>query len=73
MCWLVVWRLRRARVKLQSEIDWIRETIWTDQIRLTALEAKARQVQAELWIAESPENLLPRTGGFRAFKRGGIE
>ena len=56
--WLVVWRLRRAQAKLRAEIDWIRETIWTDQIRLTALEGKERAVQAELWCVESPRALL---------------
>jgi hypothetical protein len=58
MRWLVVWRLRRAQRRLQSEIDWLRDTIWTDQTRLAALEVRERAVQAELWCAESPRSLL---------------
>ena len=60
--WLRCWRLRRAQAKLQAEIDWLRDTIWTDQIRLNELEARERAVQAELWIAESPRSLLPDSG-----------
>ena len=58
--WLVCWRLRRAQARLQAEIDWLRDTIWTDQIRLADLEVKERAVQAELWIAETPRSLLSR-------------
>lgn len=53
-----LWRLRRAQSKLQAEIQWLRDQIWTDQNRLTALEGRERAVQAELWIAESPQSLL---------------
>lgn len=56
--WLVLWHLRRSQAKLQAEIDWLRDTIWTDQIRLEALEVRERAVQAELWVAESPRSLL---------------
>ena len=51
-------RLRRAQAKLQAEIDWLRDTIWTDTIRLEALEVRERAVQAELWCVESPRTLL---------------
>lgn len=53
-----LWRLRRAQSRLQAGICWIRDTIWTDQIRLSVLEKRERAVQAELWIAESPWSLL---------------
>ncbi len=56
--WLLCWRLRRAQARAKSEIDWIRETIWSHQIRLEALEKRERAIQAELWIAESPQSLL---------------
>ena len=56
--WLVCWRLRRAQARLQAEIDWLRDTIWTDQHRLAALEVRERAVQAELWAVESPQSLL---------------
>ena len=60
MRWLLVWRLRRARDRLRSEIDWLRDAIWTHQIRLDRLEKRERAVQAELWAEESPRALLPR-------------
>lgn len=56
--WLLVWRLRRALRRLQAEIQWLRDEIWTTQDRLTKVEAAARMVQADLWIAESPRSLL---------------
>lgn len=56
--WLVCWRLRRAQSKLQSEIQWLRDQIWTDQNRLISLEGRERAVQAELWCAETPQSLL---------------
>jgi len=68
--WLAAWRLRRAQVKLQREIDWLRDTIWTDQIRLSALEVRERAVQAELWIAESPRSLLSRRPNAGLSSRG---
>lgn len=59
---LTVWRLRRAQARLQSEIDWIRQTIYAHQFRLAALEARERAVQGELWVVESPRSLLPDSG-----------
>lgn len=58
--WWRVWRLRRMLDRLQGEGDWLRDAIWTHQTRLSAIEARARAVQAELWIEESPRSLLPR-------------
>ena len=59
---LTLWRLRRARVRLRSEIDWLRKSVWRYQIRLDLLEKRGRVVQADLWIAESPRSLLPDSG-----------
>ena len=56
--WLAVWRLRRAQAKLQSEIQWLRDVIWSEQARLDKLEKRERAVQAELWCVESPRALL---------------
>lgn len=56
--WLVCWRLRRVQAKLQSEINWLRDQIWTDTAQLAVLEVRERSVQAELWCAESPRSLL---------------
>lgn len=58
MRWLMLWRLRRAHSRLQSEIIWLRDTIWTDSNRLLQLEQRERSVQAELWCAESPRALV---------------
>ena len=58
MRWLKLWRLRRAQAKLQAEIQWLRDTIYTDTARLVEVEKRERAVQAELWCVESPRALL---------------
>ena len=68
--WLLLWHLRRSQAKLQAEIDWVRDTIWSEQIRLEALESRERAVQAELWIAESPRFLLSRQPNAGLSSRG---
>lgn len=68
--WLLCWRLRRAQARLRSEIDWLRDMIWTDQIRLEALEVRERAVQAELWCVESPRDLLSRQPNAGLSSRG---
>lgn len=70
--WLLCWRLRRTQARLQAEIDWLRDTIWTDQIRLEAIEVRERAVQAELWIAETPQaSIGPRPPDEGFLYRGG--
>lgn len=56
--WLTVWRLRRVQARLQSEIQWLRDELWSTQARLKKVEALERSVQADLWIAYSPRYLL---------------
>jgi len=56
--WLLVWRLRRNQARLRSEIQWLRDEIWSSQARLEKVEALERAVQADIWIAESPRSLL---------------
>lgn len=58
MRWLMVWRLRRVQARLQSEIQWLRDELWSTQARLKKVEALERAVQADLWIAYSPRYLL---------------
>ena len=67
---LTLWRLRRAQARLRSEIDWLRDAVWTHQIRIEALEKRERAVQAELWCAEAPRALLPRRAGSGLSSRG---
>ena len=56
--WLLVWRLRRIQARLQSEIQWLRDELWSTRARLEKVEELERKVQANIWIAESPRYLL---------------
>ena len=56
--WFMLWRARRARDKLSANVDWIRDGIWSAQLELERRESALRAAQAEVWILESPRNLL---------------
>jgi len=56
--WFMLWRARRQRDKLSAEVDWIRDGIWSAQLELDRKESALRAAQAEVWILESPVNLL---------------
>ena len=58
MRWFVLWRARRQRDKLSADVDWIRDGIWSAQLELDRKESALRAAQAEVWILESPVNLL---------------
>ena len=56
--WLILWRLRRRRDKLQADVDWIRDTVYSAQAQLERAESAFNAAQADVWIAESPRSLL---------------
>ena len=56
--WFMLWRARRARDKLSADVDWIRDGIWSAQLELDRKDSALRAAQAEVWILESPRNLL---------------
>ena len=58
MRWFVLWRARRQRDKLSADVDWIRDGIWSAQLEFDRKESALRAAQAEVWILESPRNLL---------------
>jgi len=58
MCWWRVWMLRRRRDQLEANVLWYRDTIYTYQGALVRTESQLRAAQADLWLAESPVNLL---------------
>lgn len=55
---LVRWAARRAHRLVLFEMDWIRQTMVSDQARLTLLEDWERKLQGRVVAAESARSLL---------------